>query len=61
MKKIRERDVKYQSVMRDLVKRYIMQVQRGSQTQGVTEDDINEIKQVSSIIVLIQYIQYIFL
>ena len=61
MKKIRERDVKYQSVMRDLVKRYIMQVQRGSQTQGVTEDDINEIKQVSSIIVLIQYIQYIVL
>ena len=31
--------------MRDLVKRYIMQQQRGSQTEGVTEDDLNEIKQ----------------
>ena len=31
--------------MQDLVKRYIMKRQRGSQTEGVTEDDINEIKQ----------------
>ena len=35
----------FQSVIRDLVKRYIMQQQRGSQTEGVTEDDLNEIKQ----------------
>ena len=32
--------------MRDLIKRYIMQKQRGSQKgEGVTEDDINELKQ----------------
>ena len=35
----------FQAVMRDLVKRYIMQRQRGDQDQGVTEDDLNEIKQ----------------
>lgn len=32
--------------MRDLIKRYIMQKQRGSQKgEGVNEDDINELKQ----------------
>ena len=32
--------------MRDLIKRYIMQKQRGSQRgEGVNEDDINELKQ----------------
>ena len=31
--------------MRDLVKRYIMQQQKGSANEGVTEDDLNEIKQ----------------
>ena len=34
-----------QSVMRDLVKRYIMKRTRGEKTEGVTEDDLNEIKQ----------------
>ncbi len=32
-------------MIRDLVKRYIMQQQRGSQTEGLTEDDLNVIKQ----------------
>lgn len=31
--------------MRDLVKRYIMNRQREVQSEGVTEDDLNEIKQ----------------
>lgn len=31
--------------MRDLVKRYIMKRTRGEKTEGVTEDDLNEIKQ----------------
>ena len=31
--------------MRDLIKRYIMARQRTNQTEGVTEDDLNEIKQ----------------
>ena len=31
--------------MRDLIKRYIMAQQRGAQDDGVTEDDLNEIKQ----------------
>ena len=31
--------------MRDLVKRYIMCRSKGQQDQGVTEDDLNEIKQ----------------
>ena len=35
-----------QAVMRDLIKRYIMQKQRTRQGgEGVTEDDINELKQ----------------
>ena len=34
-----------QNVMRDLVKRYIMKRQKAGQTEGVTEDDLNEIKQ----------------
>ncbi|CAH1777715.1 unnamed protein product [Owenia fusiformis] len=45
VKKVNEREQKYQIVMRDLIKRYIMQQQRGMQTEGVTEDDLNEIKQ----------------
>ena len=40
-----ERDAKYQATMRDLVKRYIMARQRDNQSEGVTEDDLNEIKQ----------------
>ncbi len=35
----------FQAVMRDLVRRYVMQQQKGSQNEGVTEDDLNEIKQ----------------
>ncbi|KAL8569260.1 hypothetical protein ACOMHN_029881 [Nucella lapillus] len=46
VKKLNEREMKYQAVMRDLVKRYIMQKQRTRQGgEGVTEDDINELKQ----------------
>ena len=36
----------FQAVMRDLIKRYIMAKQRSPQRgEGVTEDDINELKQ----------------
>ena len=45
VKKVNEREVRYQQVMRDLVKRYIMACQRNQQSDGVTEDDLNEIKQ----------------
>ncbi|XP_055893356.1 short transient receptor potential channel 4-like isoform X3 [Biomphalaria glabrata] len=46
VKKINEKEIRYQAVMRDLIKRYIMQKQRGSQKgEGVNEDDINELKQ----------------
>ncbi|XP_064607916.1 transient receptor potential-gamma protein-like [Liolophura sinensis] len=46
VKKINEREVRYQAVMKDLIKRYIMQKQRSpSRGEGVTEDDVNEIKQ----------------
>lgn len=43
--KIHEREIKYQAVIRELVKRYIMKRQQREQTEGVTEDDLNEIKQ----------------
>ncbi|KAK3099549.1 hypothetical protein FSP39_006161 [Pinctada imbricata] len=46
VKKINEREIRYQNVMRDLIKRYIMQKQRGPlRGEGVTEDDVSEIKQ----------------
>ena len=45
VKKVNEREAKYQTVMRDLIKRYIMHRQRSQQSDGVTEDDLNEIKQ----------------
>ncbi|XP_063415087.1 short transient receptor potential channel 4-like isoform X2 [Mytilus trossulus] len=46
VKKINEKEVRYQGVMKDLVKRYIMQKQRGPlRGEGVTEDDVTEIKQ----------------
>lgn len=46
VKKINEKEVRYQAVIRDLVKRYIMHKQRGPMRgEGVTEDDITEIKQ----------------
>ncbi|XP_022708485.1 transient receptor potential-gamma protein-like [Varroa jacobsoni] len=40
-----ERDLKYQSIMRNLVRRYVTSEQRRADNQGVTEDDVNEIKQ----------------
>lgn len=45
MKKISEREYKYQAVMKELVKRYIMRKQQRDLNAGVTEDDLNEIKQ----------------
>lgn len=45
MKKVNEREAKYQLTMKDLVKRYIMARARETQSEGVTEDDLNEIKQ----------------
>ncbi|CAF1024320.1 unnamed protein product [Adineta steineri] len=45
LSKINERELKYQTVIRELVKRYIMKRQQKDQTEGVTEDDLNEIKQ----------------
>ncbi len=45
-RKASERDHKYQSIMRSLVRRYITSEQRIQERQrGVTEDDCNEIKQ----------------
>ncbi|KAK2704154.1 transient receptor potential-gamma protein-like isoform X2 [Artemia franciscana] len=40
-----EREGRHQSIMRNLVRRYITDEQRKSENQGVTEDDVNEIKQ----------------
>ncbi|XP_064481679.1 transient receptor potential-gamma protein-like isoform X2 [Ornithodoros turicata] len=40
-----ERDMKYQTIMRNLVRRYVTSEQRKADNQGVTEDDVNEIKQ----------------
>ena len=45
VRKVNDRESSYQSVMRDLIKRYIMARQRSQQSDGVTEDDLNEIKQ----------------
>jgi transient receptor potential cation channel subfamily C member 4 len=45
MRKINEREFRYQSVMKQLVKRYIMKKQQRDLNAGVTEDDLNEIKQ----------------
>jgi hypothetical protein len=45
MKKISEREYKYQLVIKELVKRYIMKKQQRDLNAGVTEDDLNEIKQ----------------
>lgn len=38
-------DFRYQSIMRNLVKRYVTLQQRKAENKGVTEDDVNEIKQ----------------
>ncbi|CAG7729286.1 unnamed protein product [Allacma fusca] len=40
-----ERDFRYQNIMRNLVRRYVTTEQRQADNQGVTEDDVNEIKQ----------------
>ena len=45
MKKISEREYKYHVVIKELVKRYIMKKQQRDLNAGVTEDDLNEIKQ----------------
>ena len=45
MRKISEREFKYQAVIKELVKRYIMRKQQRDLNAGVTEDDLNEIKQ----------------
>merc|ERR1719233_1109168 len=39
-----ERDKKYQAIMRNLVRCYVTQEQRKAENEGVTEDDVNEIK-----------------
>merc|ERR1719471_2074620 len=41
---VSERDKKYQEIMRNLVRRYVTQEQRKAENEGVTEDDVNEIK-----------------
>ena len=42
---IKKKLFKLQSIMRNLVRRYVTVEQRKSDNQGVTEDDVNEIKQ----------------
>ncbi|XP_015431311.1 PREDICTED: transient receptor potential-gamma protein [Dufourea novaeangliae] len=44
-KQASERDFRYQSIMRNLVRRYVTVEQRKAESEGVTEDDVNEIKQ----------------
>ncbi|XP_034946902.1 transient receptor potential-gamma protein isoform X2 [Chelonus insularis] len=44
-KQASERDFRYQSIMRNLVRRYVTVEQRKTEGEGVTEDDVNEIKQ----------------
>nr|WMY99273.1 transient receptor potential C (TRPgamma) [Bemisia tabaci] len=45
VKQASERDIRYQSIMRNLVRRYVTVEQRKAENEGVTEDDVNEIKQ----------------
>ncbi|XP_067949824.1 short transient receptor potential channel 4-like [Watersipora subatra] len=45
IKKINERERKYQMVLKNLIKRYITNKSRDKIDEGVTEDDMNEIKQ----------------
>ena len=45
MRKISEREYRYQGVIKEIVKRYIMRKQQRDMNAGVTEDDLNEIKQ----------------
>lgn len=44
-KQASERDLRYQAIMRNLVRRYVTVQQRRAESGGVTEDDVNEIKQ----------------
>ncbi|KAG8184492.1 hypothetical protein JTE90_002339 [Oedothorax gibbosus] len=44
-KQANERDLRYKKIMRNLVRRYVTKEQRNADNQGVTEDDVNEIKQ----------------
>ncbi|XP_043286178.1 transient receptor potential-gamma protein isoform X2 [Venturia canescens] len=45
VKQASERDFRYQGIMRNLVRRYVTVDQRKTEGEGVTEDDVNEIKQ----------------
>ena len=45
VKQASERDFRYQGIMRNLVRRYVTVEQRKTEGEGVTEDDVNEIKQ----------------
>ncbi|XP_011503565.1 PREDICTED: transient receptor potential-gamma protein isoform X1 [Ceratosolen solmsi marchali] len=45
VKQASERDFRYQGIMRNLVRRYVTVEQRKTENEGVTEDDVNEIKQ----------------
>jgi hypothetical protein len=40
-----EREYRYQCVVKELVKRYIIRQQQRDHSAGVTADDLNEIKQ----------------
>ena len=44
VKKRSEIEAKYQNVMRDLIKRYIISRQKDDESKSVTTDDLNEIK-----------------
>ncbi|KAL3314587.1 hypothetical protein Ciccas_006795 [Cichlidogyrus casuarinus] len=44
VKAVNEKEAKYEAVMRELVNRYLMHRQKQEEGQGVTEDDLNEIK-----------------
>lgn len=44
-KQATQRDLRYQSIMRNLVRRYVTLEQRKAEREGITEDDVNEIKQ----------------
>ena len=60
MKKISEREFKYHAVIKDLAKRYIMRKQQRDLHAGVTEDDMNEIKQdISGLRFFIIYLDFL--
>lgn len=45
VRKANERDTRYKDVMRNLVRRFITANQKRTESQTITEDDVNEIKQ----------------